>query len=524
MQDPTNAPCRKSRKPKKTSTRSPYFLTPRCGATKSPYFKQSSRRRKGVRSVAQTTTPNVPHHNRGTFTHVLESAIGQRVETQLITEEARFLDRIVNGGDDGWMTERESRCHRTSPKTNRKPRNHRERRNKIDIGGSAKHINPQKPDGSLEIATGINDNRVLIETNSAILQNERYPDLKTTETKRRSATERAKRGKKKKERKQALETSTTGVPIEGSKPSHETPKTSKRKRAYTIEGVIDNPSQSSFFTPPLDPNPKIPVALLESEHKKRDGNRRKRAKNAHQNSVLQYDTLQDDTLQQRATTNDNVPQVANSAKSESSPKTIVDHRAVKKPREKGLLNQTNNSQLARKRPKELTPSAKSRKKQPPPTQPPPIPLQGIIVPDFSTPIVGELIESCPGETEQVGDSIINARAKPPRKRTRSKIRKTGKVSSYFASSAVEQDSGKPGKSKNKSTKKRVPAGTSVIPWPPLTSETFGLIQEELRNNSVRFSQIAFLAYGILTGIQFHVIISTIFLNKTRGGPSQVPVT
>ncbi|RPA95508.1 DNA glycosylase [Choiromyces venosus 120613-1] len=46
--------------------------------------------------------------------------------------------------------------------------------------------------------------------------------------------------------------------------------------------------------------------------------------------------------------------------------------------------------------------------------------------------------------------------------------------------------------------KRIPAGVSGRPWPPLTAERFGIVQEELAHNP------------------FHLIVSTIFLNRTRG--------
>ncbi|KAI5853906.1 DNA glycosylase [Tricharina praecox] len=45
---------------------------------------------------------------------------------------------------------------------------------------------------------------------------------------------------------------------------------------------------------------------------------------------------------------------------------------------------------------------------------------------------------------------------------------------------------------------RTPKGISVTPWPPFTAEKFGLVQEELRDNP------------------FHLLISTTFLNRTKG--------
>ncbi|KAA8895779.1 DNA glycosylase [Sphaerosporella brunnea] len=47
-------------------------------------------------------------------------------------------------------------------------------------------------------------------------------------------------------------------------------------------------------------------------------------------------------------------------------------------------------------------------------------------------------------------------------------------------------------------KGRAPKGISAIPWPPFTAQRFGLIQEELQEKP------------------FHLLISTVFLNKTKG--------
>ncbi|KAG0130371.1 DNA glycosylase [Tuber indicum] len=46
--------------------------------------------------------------------------------------------------------------------------------------------------------------------------------------------------------------------------------------------------------------------------------------------------------------------------------------------------------------------------------------------------------------------------------------------------------------------KRIPAGVSGQTWPPLSAERFGIVQEELAHNP------------------FQLIVSTIFLNRTRG--------
>lgn len=76
--------------------------------------------------------------------------------------------------------------------------------------------------------------------------------------------------------------------------------------------------------------------------------------------------------------------------------------------------------------------------------------------------------------------------RPRRKSGRNTIRKTGDISSYFASSEVQKTQ-KVINGKDKGKKKRTPAGASVISWPPLTAKTFGLIQEELGNDGVSFT-------------------------------------
>lgn len=60
--------------------------------------------------------------------------------------------------------------------------------------------------------------------------------------------------------------------------------------------------------------------------------------------------------------------------------------------------------------------------------------------------------------------------------------KPGEVSSYFTCSTVQEVAEAANKKKGRG--RSVTAGKSVIPWPPLTSKTFGLIQEELENDTV----------------------------------------
>ncbi|KAF8253574.1 DNA glycosylase, partial [Wilcoxina mikolae CBS 423.85] len=47
-------------------------------------------------------------------------------------------------------------------------------------------------------------------------------------------------------------------------------------------------------------------------------------------------------------------------------------------------------------------------------------------------------------------------------------------------------------------KGRAPKGISIMPWPPFSSDKFGLVQEELQDNP------------------FHLLIATTFLNRTKG--------
>jgi methyl-CpG-binding domain protein 4 len=103
-------------------------------------------------------------------------------------------------------------------------------------------------------------------------------------------------------------------------------------------------------------------------------------------------------------------------------------------------------------------------------------------------------------------------APPPTKRRRS-TRNLETVSPYFPTPPLTQEVAVPVKQtrvrKNATTspyfsgaspekKGRVPKGISAIPWPPFTASKFGLIQEELAEKP------------------FHLLIATVFLNKTKG--------
>lgn len=96
------------------------------------------------------------------------------------------------------------------------------------------------------------------------------------------------------------------------------------------------------------------------------------------------------------------------------------------------------------------------------------------------------VEHCLDAVGLVPETAMETPAKSLRKGSRSTIRKTGDISSYFASSEVQKMQ-KVINEKDKGKKKRAPAGTSVISWPPLTAKTFGLIQEELENDAVSFT-------------------------------------
>lgn len=118
--------------------------------------------------------------------------------------------------------------------------------------------------------------------------------------------------------------------------------------------------------------------------------------------------------------------------------------------------------------------------------------------------------------EQVPDIAMGTPVESIRRGGRKYIRKTGKVSSYFASTGVKQ--AKHLGAEEKCRKRRVLAGTSAIPWPPMTAKTFGLIQEELENDAVSLSFImSRCSYRDLIVWQYYVIVAAVFLNKTRGG-------
>lgn len=114
------------------------------------------------------------------------------------------------------------------------------------------------------------------------------------------------------------------------------------------------------------------------------------------------------------------------------------------------------------------------------------------------------------------DIAMETPVKAIRRSDRKSIRKTGKISSYFASPRVKQ-AGSLG-TEDKYKKRKVLVGESAIPWPPLTAKTFGLIQEELENDAVSVSFLMFqCCYRDLIILQYYVIVAAVFLNKTRGG-------
>lgn len=96
------------------------------------------------------------------------------------------------------------------------------------------------------------------------------------------------------------------------------------------------------------------------------------------------------------------------------------------------------------------------------------------------------VKHCFDGIKPVLDTAIETPAKSLPRCARNVIRGTGGVSSYFASSAVQKMQ-KISNENDKGKKERTPAGKSVISWPPLTAETFGLIQEELESDAVSFT-------------------------------------
>lgn len=152
---------------------------------------------------------------------------------------------------------------------------------------------------------------------------------------------------------------------------------------------------------------------------------------------------------------------------------------------------------------EDTPSKNSNSTPPQSTK---VPLENTTVP----------IGLWPDIMKEVSDMVMETPAKSIPRGGRKSARKTGKVSSYFASSGVKQASSLD--TEEKYSKRRVLAGASAIPWPPLTAKTFGLIQEELENDAVSDSFLMLrCCYRDLIILQYYVIVAAVFLNKTRGG-------
>lgn len=137
----------------------------------------------------------------------------------------------------------------------------------------------------------------------------------------------------------------------------------------------------------------------------------------------------------------------------------------------------------------------------PSTNPNPTPPQSTKIPlENTTTTIG----LWPDIMKEGSDIVMETPAKSIQRGGRKSTRKTGKVSSYFAT--------------EKYRKQKVLAGASAIPWPPLTAKTFGLIQEELENDAVSGSFLMFRCYyRDLIILQYYVIVAAVFLNKTRGG-------
>lgn len=148
----------------------------------------------------------------------------------------------------------------------------------------------------------------------------------------------------------------------------------------------------------------------------------------------------------------------------------------------------------------------------PSTNPNPTPPQSTKIPlENTTTTIG----LWPDIMKVGSDIVMETPAKSIQRGGRKSTRKTGKVSSYFASSGVKQTRSL---DTEKYRKQKVLAGASAIPWPPLTAKTFGLIQEELENDAVSGSFLMFRCYyRDLIILQYYVIVAAVFLNKTRGG-------
>lgn len=416
----------------------------------------------------------------------------------------------MNDRDDGWMTEQDTHHDKVSSKANRKIRRARDRRRKRKLKKKERK-RQEKLDGLLENVTSRSDMTTALKEESAGPQNGRGTGIIGAGSDGEIGGDKLQRPKPKRRRadigpvasirNQVLdptsnetkpaqpftskklkndEIPTPSAPTEESKPPHEPPhRSNKRKRTSIVAVAVTPPTLTLGNT--LEKPTTQPVKQ-EVGHKRTIAVRQKRVRTAAENPAPKENPLQDRIFRwfQAAGSGANTCQRNNTLVDKNFQKATVNSSAVAKSEDKDLREPSISV-----KPTELNESTSSTT----------IPRNKV---SFTAPTdTNQILDTsprngttklCASEIEQEVDLLAHAPGESSQKRATTKIKRAGKVSSYFASSAIRQrDTAKVNARKKKCGKRRVPAGTSVIPWPALTAETFGLIQEELKNNAVSFN-------------------------------------
>lgn len=454
----------------KAPTRSPYFPQSSAGLTRSSYFKSE-------RCNGRAAKERVPE----TKTKKPVAASTRPTKDKAVSE------------NDGRLTEQESyQGNSASHRANRKIRRARERRRKqkakkrdrrrrdgSDSGVSAGcKIPPAEPDvagpngGAHEIVEDIDNGRELMlrESGGAIVPVATAGDrvLYEAGSREQPLTEKIKMSKKGKKRIRGTRTPVTSILTEVETPCRAPPPSRKRKRSSTIEVVITNHAKSACVRPR---DAGLGISHVRNEVREEMAGRHM-VKPVRGGAPAGF-------ISQWFPNTEGCVNAHGGGEFPARNISMMGGSEEGAPRElsRNARDSTPYGDTTSIKPRGENMSATTLNCAPPRNT-------GILL--AHAPLGRKPAEPCPDMIEQVSDTVTDTLVKSLPKGARNKIRRTGKVSSYFVSSAV-QKAAEAAKEKDKGEKKRVPAGTSIIPWPPLSAETFGLIQEELGSDAVGFS-------------------------------------
>lgn len=425
----------------------------------------------------------------------------------------------MNDRDDGWMTEQDTHHGKVSSKANRKIKRARDRRRKRKLKKKERQ-RQEKLDSLLENVTSRSDMTTALEE-SAEPQNRRGTEIIGAGSNGEIGGDKLQRPKPKRRRadigpvasirNQVLDPTSDeakpaqsltskkpknneipapSAPTEEFKTPHEPPhRSNKRKRTSIVAVAVTKPPESPprlILGNTLEKPTTQPVKQ-EVRHKRTIAVRQKRVRTAAESPAPKENPLQDRIFRWFQTTGGgaDVGQRNNTLVDKNFQKATVNSPAVAKSKDKDLREPSISVKPTESI--EFTSSATLPRNK--------VYLTASIDTNqvLDTSPRNGTTKLCASEIEQV-DLLAHAPGESSQKSATTKIKRAGKVSSYFASSAIRQrDTTKVNARKKKCGKKRVPAGISVIPWPALTAETFGLIQEELKNNAVSFNSGVLLA-------------------------------